>query len=393
MTFRFEDHAGAFVERFHIGPTGKGNLDGLTVAVKDLVDISGRQTGCGNPDWARTHDTAKKHAPVVEMLLSCGASVVGKTHTDELAYSLLGINHHFGTPLNSAAPDRIPGGSSSGSAAAVAAGYVDIGLGTDTGGSIRIPASFCGMYGLRTSHGAVSLNGVMPLAPSFDTVGWLVRELGHMHSLLVACGIDRPLTRDLQVVLAEDVWERAESAVTKSLSPFVDKVEKLWGPCRRISLSGNRLWRWREVFQICQAAEIWKCHGPWIEQVNPKFGAGVRERFERASRISSGEWSEASAEREAIRTYIADTVRHRVLLVPGAPSPALKTDSSPEERDDFRDRALEMLCPAGLAGCPQIVLPGSEVGGAPVGISLIGAPGTDLNLVELAVQMKGAVHG
>ena len=175
------EQSGAFVERFTLPPTARGPLDGLRFAVKDLIDVAGHRTGCGNPTWLATHPPAMVHAVCVEQLLAAGAQCEGKTITDELAFSLLGENHHYGTPLNPAAPDRVPGGSSSGSASAVACGLVDFALGTDTGGSVRVPASNCGIWGWRPSHGFVSVAGVMPLAPTLDTVGILARSMDVLH--------------------------------------------------------------------------------------------------------------------------------------------------------------------------------------------------------------------
>src|SRR5215470_7728558 len=169
---------GAFVPgpRARLKPTASGPLDGLTFVVKDVVDVEGHVTSAGNPDWAARQTPAATSAPVVERLLRAGAALVGKTVTDELAFSLEGENHHYGTPVNPRAPDRLPGGSSSGSAVAVAAGLADLGLGTDTGGSVRVPASFCGIYGYRPSHGRIPLDGVVPFAPSYDTVGLFARD-------------------------------------------------------------------------------------------------------------------------------------------------------------------------------------------------------------------------
>jgi len=144
---------------------------GLRFAVKDLIDICGLKTGCGNPSWRDTHPPARSHAVCVEQLLAAGAKCVGKTVSDELAFSLIGENHFYGTPLNPRAPDRVPGGSSSGSVSAVACALADFALGTDTGGSVRVPASNCGVWGLRPSHDFISVAGVMPFAPTFDTVG------------------------------------------------------------------------------------------------------------------------------------------------------------------------------------------------------------------------------
>src|SRR6478736_6069769 len=184
------EQSGAFIEKFTGPPTKDGPLRGLSFAVKDLIDIAGHRTGCGNPTWLATHPPAEVSAICVEQLLSAGAQCEGKTIADELAFSLLGENHHYGTPLNPAAPNRVPGGSSSGSASAVACGCVDFAVGTDTGGSVRVPASNCGVWGLRPSHGFISVAGVNPFAPTFDTVGILATSaeiLQRAASVLLAC--------------------------------------------------------------------------------------------------------------------------------------------------------------------------------------------------------------
>src|SRR5216117_2166173 len=153
-----------------------GPLAGLTFAAKDLFDVAGHPTGGGNPDWARQNPVPTRHAWAVQRLLDAGATLIGKTITDEVSLGILGENPFDGTPLNPTAPDRVPGGSSSGSASAVAAGLCDTALGTDTGGSVRVPASFCGLYGIRPTHGRLSLDGMLPLAPSSDTTGWFARD-------------------------------------------------------------------------------------------------------------------------------------------------------------------------------------------------------------------------
>ena len=173
-----EDTVGAFVPgpRAERAPLGTGRLSGLSFAVKDLFDLAGAMTTFGNPDWASTHTPAIATAPVVLALLQAGAYLAGKTKTQELAYGLTGENVWHGTPTNPAAPDRFPGGSSCGSAAAVAGSLVDFALGSDTGGSVRIPASYCGLFGIRPTQGAISLAGACALAPSFDTCGWFARS-------------------------------------------------------------------------------------------------------------------------------------------------------------------------------------------------------------------------
>ena len=173
-----DDPLGAFCVENHaaLEATGDGPLSGLTFAAKDVFDVAGSRTGFGNPVWLETHPPAESTAPAVLRCLEAGAVMVGKTLTDELTYSLNGQNYHYGTPVNSAAPGRIPGGSSSGSASAVAGGLVDFALGTDCGGSVRLPASYCGILGIRPTHGAVSLEGVAPFTWSFDVAGWFARD-------------------------------------------------------------------------------------------------------------------------------------------------------------------------------------------------------------------------
>src|SRR6201987_4605894 len=172
------DPINAFVPgpRVRIEGATHGPLRGLTFAAKDLFDVAGYPTGGGNHDWARAHPVPTRHAWAVQTLLDAGATLVGKTITDEVSLGILGENAFDGTPLNSKAPDRVPGGSSSGSAAAVAAGLCDTALGTDTGGSVRVPSSFCGLYGIRPTHGRLNLTGMMSQAPSSDTTGWCARD-------------------------------------------------------------------------------------------------------------------------------------------------------------------------------------------------------------------------
>ncbi|MDB5398517.1 MAG: glutamyl-tRNA amidotransferase, partial [Rhodopila sp.] len=158
--------------RCQVAGAATGPLAGMGFAVKDLIDVAGVPTGGGNPDWPRYYPTPEKHAWVVQRLLGAGASVIGKTITDEVSLGILGENAHDGTPLNPAAPDRVPGGSSSGSASAVAAGICDFALGTDSGGSVRVPASFCGLYGIRPTHGRMDFSGITVQSPSADTCGW-----------------------------------------------------------------------------------------------------------------------------------------------------------------------------------------------------------------------------
>ena len=205
-----------FIERLERAPTGSGPLDGLSFGLKDLYDVAGRVTGCGNPDWRRTHAPAPSDCSVLARLLDAGARLTGITHTDELAYSLNGENAHYGTPVNPAAPGRIPGGSSSGSASVTAAGLVDFAIGSDTGGSVRIPATYCGLYGIRTTFGAIPLDRCMPLAPSFDTCGWFARD-AEIFTRVGAVLLDQPVTPSRPRRLVADrrtgAWHRPASTM------------------------------------------------------------------------------------------------------------------------------------------------------------------------------------
>ena len=235
------DSVGAFVPgpRLEYPPLGSGRLSGLSFAVKDLFDVAGAATTYGNPDWASTHAPAVATAPVVTTLLQAGARMVGKTKTMELAYGLTGENVWQGTPINPRAPDRFPGGSSCGSAAAVAAGLADFAIGSDTGGSVRIPASYCGLFGIRPTFGAISLAGACPLAPSFDTCGWFARGaalLAGIGDVLLPGGrqgVDGPLLR------VEEAWVNAQPDVAEALRPAIEKLEQLRG--RAVGVKGAQL--------------------------------------------------------------------------------------------------------------------------------------------------------
>src|SRR3954466_3039587 len=211
------EQSGAFIEKFTLPATSDGPLRGLRFAVKDLIDVAGHRTGCGNPTWLATHTPASVSAVCVEQLLAAGAQCEGKTITDEFAFSLLGENHHYGSPLNPAAPDRVTGGSSSGSASAVACGLVDLALGTDTGGSVRVPASNCGIWGWRPSHGLISVAGVMPFAPTLDTVGVFARTaelLQRVATVLLATDTPITITKGTSsIYLVSEAFELADSAV------------------------------------------------------------------------------------------------------------------------------------------------------------------------------------
>ncbi|MEM6848064.1 MAG: amidase [Pseudomonadota bacterium] len=383
-----DDTVNAFVSTFEVEGAPGGPLAGLTTAIKDIYDVAGHVTGCGNPEWVRTHGAASANAPAVDVLLGAGARIVGKTHTDELAYSLMGANAHYGTPVNSADPTRVPGGSSSGSAAAVAAGLVDVGLGSDTGGSVRLPASFCGIYGLRTTFGTLDLGGAMALAPSFDTVGWFARDAATMVAVAAAFGLTPGGIGAPRLALPVDAWTRCDAATIAAVLPMLAALEAAHGPAVPVKLADEGLDAWREVFRIAQAGEVWQVHGEWVSAHTPNFGPGVAERFGMAEGIEPGAFAEALAAKGEIAARMRGLLSgSTVLVMPSSPGPAPKRDTDAASLDGYRMRALEILCPAGLAGLPQYSIPTGEVEGGPVGLSLVGPAGSDADLLELVAAL------
>lgn len=383
-----KDTVNAFIETLEIEGADNGPLKGLNFGVKDLYDVAGRVAGCGNPEWQRTHPEATAHASAVATLLEAGARMVGMTHTDELAYSLMGVNAHYGTPVNSADPRRVPGGSSSGSAAAVAAGLVDFALGSDTGGSVRLPASFCGVWGIRTSFGHVSLSGSMPFTHSFDTAGWFARDVATMDKVAQAYGL-RQGSDVRHLLLPVDIWARAGADTISAIAPALARLEDALGPARPLRLSPEGLETWRETFRICQASEIWQVHGDWISQNTPDFGPGIQQRFETASQIDADTACAQQAEKARIAAHIRALVPPDcVLVLPTSPASAPFLCDTDSALDAFRMAAFEMLCVAGLSGLPQLSVPFGKVDDGPVGLSLIGAEGQDRALISLASMLE-----
>lgn len=385
------DALGAFVPapQPHIAGAPAGPLSGLRFAAKDIYDIAGYVTGCGNPDWARSHGPAAAHAPVVQALLDAGAELVGKTLTDELAYSLNGQNFHYGTPTNVNAPGRIPGGSSSGSAAAVAGGLVDFALGSDTGGSIRIPASYCGIFGLRPTHGRISLDGVMPLAPSFDTVGWFTRDAGLLRRVgQVLLGSDEQsgdTGRWRRLLIAEDAFALASPAAAAALAPLVGRLEQRLTSGQRMRAAEGDLMDWMWRFRHIQAREIMASHGAWIAEAQPTFGPESQERFDWAASVAEEDAAPARQAREAFTARLTDLLGDDALLcLPAAPGPAPRCESGAEELKQHRSAVLSLTAIAGLARLPQVSLPLAQVDGCPLAFSVIAPAGADEDLLAFA---------
>jgi amidase len=386
------DTFNSFVRETHAELAGaaSGPLAGLTFGAKDIYDVEGHRCTFGNPTWLETHAPAKQTAVAVRQLVAAGATLAGKTQTAELTYSLNGENIHYGSVLNPNAPGRDTGGSSSGSAAATAAGLVDFALGSDTGGSVRLPASFCGLYGMRPSHGRVSLDGACPLGPSFDTAGWFARDAALFEKIgRVLLGDDAPATAPGRLLLATDAFERAGPAVEAALGAAVAKVEAVLGQAEAVTVASEGLDDWgMNVFRVVQAHEAWQSLGAWITEHQPQLGPGVKERFAWASTVDRAALLAAASKREEIsRRMERLLVGNAVLVLPTSPGIAPKIGAPSAEIDDFRARALAILCIAGLARLPQVTLPLATLDGCPLGLSLVAARGNDTMLLALARKL------
>lgn len=386
------DPLNAFVpgSQVFIPGSPEGPLAGLRFAAKDIFDIAGHVTGGGNPDWARTHDPATAHAPVVRNLLDAGATLIGKTITDELTRGILGINAHHGTPVNSAAPDRVPGGSSSGSAAAVAGGLVDFALGSDTGGSVRIPSSFCGIYGLRPTHGRIPLEGILEQSASFDTIGWFAREpaiLARVGAVLFDSAVeDAPSFR---LLVAEDAFAVADDAVVAALAESLQRVRSLAEASETVRVCPTDLADWRGAMGTVQSWEATRSFAAWVDATNPRFGFDVAQRFFDSATISDADVEAVAPVRKAHCARMAEILTpDTVIALPTAPGPAPLKGLSQTDMWDMRARISLLTCIAGGAGLPQVAMPLGSVDGAPVGLSLIGPAHSDEKLLALASVMQ-----
>ena len=384
-------HAPVSIAASHEGP-----LSGLSYGLKDIYDIAGIPTAFGSPAWLKSHSTPTSTAAFVETLSNAGANLLGKTHTDELTYSILGMNTHYGTPINSRSPLRVPGGSSSGSAAAVAAGLVDFAIGSDTGGSVRAPASFCGVYGIRTTHGRISLKHARGLAKSFDALGWFAKD----PNVLLQVG-EILLTEKASTVhkkpkyfLLKEAFQLAPEAIAAILKKEIGILlsKEL---IEEISIAPESLTQWAENFRIVQASEIWAEHGQWAEQHLNEFGPGIKERFEIAKSLDPSVVAAAIVEKIRIEKYLEELLNslgdentEAILVIPSTGCIAPLLTSSPLELEQVRKQLFQLLCIAGLGGLPQVNIPICQYENAPLGISLIANSQQDIFLLHTIKRLS-----
>ena len=388
-----KDTVGAWVPHGHFSlpATAEGSLSGLTFAVKDLFHIAGVATSAGNPTWLATHEIPTVTSPLVEQLRAAGASVAGKVITDELAYSLNGDNIHYGTPVNVNAPGRVTGGSSSGSAAAVAAKLVDFALATDTGGSTRVPASYCGIWGLRTTHGLVSAENVVPLHTSFDTMNWFAHDadtfLRVAKELLPASDF-----KARRVLKPSAVWALASDDFQVALTDVLNKAVKLIGSsAEEISFTqaDETLEQWRLAYVAHGAAEAWELHGDWITTHNPSFSAPITGRWDAAKKLTAEEATNAKRNTARIKQQVQALIgTDAIVIMPSAAGLAPVVNATGSEVDAMRTRTMHLTCIGGISGVCQVSIPYKNAQGLPVGVSLMGPAGCDLALIEMAIEIS-----
>ena len=367
-----------------------GPLAGLCFGVKDLFDVAGYPTGGGQPFVLAMSGIKTQTAPTVQKLLDAGARFIGKTVTDELAFSMNGNNAHFGAPINGAAPDRISGGSSSGSASAVSNKLCDFALGTDTGGSVRAPANHCGLYGIRPTHGRISLTGALDLAPSYDTCGYFARDVttfARISNVLLATDA-APLPAKVRLLKPLDIWAMLDADVISAQAEPLARVQAALGTAADTNVILDDIetlfWRFRHI----QGREAWMVNGPMIERFCPPLGPGVAERFAWSKTVTAEQFAQGVAYRERFKKYLAELLgQDGVLVMPTGPDIAPLTDDGGEKLESYRNRSLKMLSISGLSGFPQITMPLGKRLDAPLGLSLLGPAGSDASLVVLAERV------
>ncbi len=369
-----------------------GLLAGLSLAVKDLYDVAGYRTGGGSPDWLAAQKPATAHAAAVKKLLDAGATVIGKTICDEFFYSVSGANAHYGTPTNLRAPGRMPGGSSSGSAAATAASVCDFALGSDTGGSMRIPASFCGLYGIRPTHGRVDLAGGMAMAPTFDTAGWFANGPGIFRRVnAVLLNGARVQSSIKQMIVANDAFEQADAEVVALHKTFLERASPALSATNHARIAPDGFDHWREAFRIIQARETWATYGAFVTRANPRLGPGIKERMAFAATVTESDTSAARRVLETARAHLRGLIPPgTVLAIPTAPCIAPLINTPADALESFRVRVMRLTCIAGLSGLPQVSIPVGTVSGCPIGLSFVGWAGGDEALLDLAFALSSS---
>lgn len=372
---------------------GEGPLKGKQFAVKDVFDVKGFRIQAGNPDYFSQAKMSDRTAPAITTLQKAGAKLIGKTHTDELGGSLFGLNEHYGSPLNSYSPERVPGGSSSGSAAAVAATLVDFALGADTSGSVRAPASFCGIYGLRPTFGAIPISGVLPISPYLDTVGIFARSPHIIAQVIEVYGIKEE-SKVTRFKIIPSLINSLPSALEKIFLEKLSFINKLIPSAAPLSIDEETLLRWSAVIRTIAMYGLWHVHKEWILKSQPRFGQLIHERVKLASSIEEADFKSALKQQEEIRKFMDNNVEPGdVVIFPTVHDIPPLLSSTNTQLKEFALKTSRHTCIAALAGFPEITLPLRNIqGNGSLGMSFLGRKGSDHSLASFAASVSPLIN-
>ncbi|KAB5524366.1 hypothetical protein DKX38_022115 [Salix brachista] len=397
-------------------PKAPHPLTGLTFAVSDLFEIEGYVTGFGHPDWAKTHEAASQTSAVVSTLVEGGATCVGKTVVDELAYRHVLVLFKFLKTANLGhTMTRVPGGSSSGAAVAVAANLVDFSLGVDTVGGVRVPAGFCGIIGFRPSYGAISKIGVLPVSASLDTVGWfakdpnILRRVGHV-LLQSAFGGQRS---PRQIIMADDCFQSLKIPVDRVSQVVVKSTEKHFGrqilkheildvylnskvPSLKefrnkqtngeVKTSSIRLLA--NVMQLLHRYEFRSNHEEWINTVKPILEPNFSAQMNEIVDLSDAEIELCKSIREEMGSAINSLLKDDgILVVPTTAYLPPKIGGKEILSEEFQSSSIGLMSIASLSGCCQVTVPLGYYNKCPISVSLIARHGSDRFLLDTVQTM------
>lgn len=381
------------IKELNIPGSAGGRLAGLKFVAKDLFDIKGEVTGIGNLDWARTHQPAEQNADAVDMLLKEGATLAGKACTDEFAFSVDGINIHFGAPDNPQYPDRIPGGSSSGSGSAVASGLVDFAIGTDTGGSIRVPASYCGIYGFRPSHDRVSAKGVAPLAQLLDAVGWMARDPVLLETVgTILLNEDRSAVLPKRLLIAKDTFGLVAPELKSAVEAAVDVIASKFSDVQEVHLEPYGWEGHAQLYRVFQGWECWKNYGEWITETKPFICPSIMERFDYTRNVTAEDYKNATEFRNRIVQGFSELLNgDAILCLPTTTDVPPLVEASDKELLMNRARNMNLTSVAPLARTPEVCIPIQLTKTTTTGLSLMASHGNDMMLLNFCRNLLTAV--
>ncbi|KAH7528570.1 hypothetical protein FEM48_Zijuj05G0086000 [Ziziphus jujuba var. spinosa] len=383
-------------------------------------EIDGHVTGFGHPDWARTHEAASGTSPVVSSLVEGGATCIGKTVVDELSNGISGENKHYGTPTNPAAHPRMPGGSSSGSAVAVAANLVDFSLGIDTVGGVRLPAGFCGVMGFRPSYGVVSNMGIIPVSTSLDTVGWfakdhnILRRVGHV-LLQLPYAVQR---NPRQIIIADDCFQLVKIPADRIVQVVIKSTEKVFG--RQVlkhenlgsylsskvpslkefqskktngQLKKSSLTLLADIMRFLERHEFKHNHGEWINSVKPVLVPYLSSQLHETLETTDTEVEKCKLIRNEMRLAISSLLKDDgILVIPTTADPPPKLGGKEIYSEDFQSRSFSLLSIASISGCCQVTVPVGSHDNCPVSVSFIARHGGDRFLLDTLQNMYASLQ-